>query len=55
MAPGQRGRVTASVTARTRRPPLAWSHAEYIKLLRSLADGRVWDHYDIVADRFSKP
>jgi glucoamylase len=23
--------------------PLAWSHAEYVKLLRSLADGEVWD------------
>jgi glucoamylase len=23
--------------------PLAWAHAEYIKLMRSLQDGKVWD------------
>jgi glucoamylase len=34
--------------------PLAWSHAEYIKLLRSLADKAVWDRYDPVADRYGK-
>ncbi len=34
--------------------PLAWSHAEYVKLLRSLADGRVWDRYAIVAQRYAK-
>jgi glucoamylase len=28
--------------------PLAWTHAEYLKLLRSLADGKVWDRYDPV-------
>lgn len=28
--------------------PLAWTHAEYIKLLRSLHDKQVWDHYSIV-------
>lgn len=28
--------------------PLAWTHAEYIKLLRSLHDQQVWDHYPIV-------
>ncbi|CAH9051798.1 Glucoamylase [Pseudoalteromonas holothuriae] len=28
--------------------PLAWTHAEYIKLVRSLADKQVWDHYPIV-------
>ena len=32
--------------------PLAWTHAEYLKLLRSLADRRVWDHYPQVARRF---
>ncbi|GGC98157.1 glucan 1,4-alpha-glucosidase [Aquisalinus flavus] len=32
--------------------PLAWTHAEYIKLLRSAADQAVWDRYDIVADRY---
>ncbi|WP_046004543.1 glycoside hydrolase family 15 protein [Pseudoalteromonas rubra] len=28
--------------------PLAWTHAEYVKLVRSLADKQVWDHYPIV-------
>ncbi|TMO43541.1 glucan 1,4-alpha-glucosidase [Pseudoalteromonas ruthenica] len=28
--------------------PLAWTHAEYVKLLRSLSDKAVWDHYPIV-------
>lgn len=32
--------------------PLAWTHAEYVKLLRSLADRRVWDYYDIVGERY---
>lgn len=35
--------------------PLAWTHAEYIKLLRSLADGRVWDRYEPVAERYARP
>ena len=34
--------------------PLAWGHAEYVKLLRSLADGRVWDGYDLVAQRYAR-
>ncbi len=34
--------------------PLAWSHAEYLKLLRSLADRQVWDRYGPVADRYSR-
>jgi len=33
--------------------PLAWSHAEYIKLLRSLRDRQVWDRYAPVADRYA--
>lgn len=33
--------------------PLAWTHAEYVKLLRSIADGEVWDRYDIVAARYA--
>ena len=33
--------------------PLAWTHAEYIKLLRSIADGAVWDRYDVVAERYA--
>jgi len=35
--------------------PLAWSHAEYVKLLRSLADGAVWDSYAPVAARYAAP
>ena len=42
------GQGTGSAT------PLAWSHAEYLKLLRSLADGRVWDRYDDVARRYAQ-
>jgi glucoamylase len=33
--------------------PLAWSHAEYVKLLRSLADRRVWDQYPNVVERYA--
>ena len=33
--------------------PLAWTHAEYIKLLRSISDDEVWDRYDIVAERYA--
>lgn len=43
----QPGQGTNSAT------PLAWTHAEYIKLLRSLADRKVWDRYDPVAERYS--
>jgi glucoamylase len=32
--------------------PLAWTHAEYVKLLRSFADRQVWDQYPIVEDRY---
>ncbi|HVZ35254.1 MAG TPA: glycoside hydrolase family 15 protein, partial [Polyangiaceae bacterium] len=35
--------------------PLAWAHAEYIRLVRSISDGRVFDLVDIVADRYLKP
>ncbi|WP_394132727.1 glucan 1,4-alpha-glucosidase [Shewanella maritima] len=31
--------------------PLAWTHAEYVKLVRSMTDEKVWDFYPIVADR----
>jgi len=34
--------------------PLAWTHAEYIKLLRSLADRAVWDRYEPVAERYAR-
>ncbi|MFP8844037.1 glycoside hydrolase family 15 protein [Shewanella baltica] len=38
----QLGQGTNSAT------PLAWTHAEYIKLVRSMTDGQVWDNYPIV-------
>lgn len=44
----QRGQGTNSAT------PLAWSHAEYVKLLRSLHDRRVWDLYGPVAARYAR-
>jgi glucoamylase len=33
--------------------PLAWAHAEYIKLLRSVHDRQVWDFYAPVAARYA--
>jgi glucoamylase len=33
--------------------PLMWAHAEYIKLLRSVNDGQVFDLIPIVADRYT--
>jgi glucoamylase len=41
------GRQTGSAT------PLMWAHAEYIKLLRSVADGKVFDFIPEVATRYS--
>ena len=35
--------------------PLVWAHAEYIKLLRSVADGKVFDTISVVADRYAVP
>ncbi len=35
--------------------PLVWAHAEYIKLLRSVADGQVFDRISVVADRYAVP
>jgi glucoamylase len=35
--------------------PLMWAHAEYVKLLRSAADGQVFDLISIVADRYLRP
>ena len=35
--------------------PLVWAHAEYIKLLRSLADGQVFDLIPSVAERYGVP
>ncbi len=34
--------------------PLAWTHAEYIKLVRSLTDREVWDGYPLVAERYRR-
>jgi glucoamylase len=44
----QPGQGTNSAT------PLAWTHAEYVKLLRSLADRAVWDRYAPVEDRYAR-
>ncbi len=35
--------------------PLVWAHAEYLKLLRSLADGQVFDRIPLVAERYAVP
>jgi glucoamylase len=40
------GRSTGAVM------PLMWAHAEYIKLLRSLRDGAIFDSIPAVADRY---
>jgi glucoamylase len=32
--------------------PLAWAHAEYVKLLRSVEDGEIFDRVGEVADRY---
>ena len=33
--------------------PLVWAHAEYIKLLRSVADGKIFDTISVVAERYA--
>ncbi|HUN86122.1 MAG TPA: glycoside hydrolase family 15 protein [Terracidiphilus sp.] len=35
--------------------PLVWAHAEYLKLLRSAKDGKVFDRVDPVYARYSEP
>ena len=35
--------------------PLVWAHAEYIKLLRSVVDGKIFDTISVVADRYAVP
>lgn len=35
--------------------PLAWAHAEYIKLVRSISDGKVFDKLQVVAERYQPP
>lgn len=44
-----RGRATGSAV------PLMWAHAEYIKLLRSVSDARVFDYIPEVAERYLRP
>lgn len=34
--------------------PLVWAHAEYLKLLRSVTDGRVFDRIAVVEERYAK-
>jgi glucoamylase len=33
--------------------PLVWAHAEYVKLLRSVADGKVFDRISVVEQRYA--
>ena len=35
--------------------PLVWAHSEYMKLLRSATDGKVFDRISVVADRYGVP
>ena len=35
--------------------PLVWAHAEYLKLLRSAIDGKVFDRIDPVYERYCEP
>ncbi len=35
--------------------PLVWAHAEYLKLLRSALDGKVFDRIDPVFERYCEP
>ena len=34
--------------------PLVWAHAEYVKLLRSVTDGKVFDRISVVAERYGR-
>jgi glucoamylase len=34
--------------------PLAWTHAEYVKLVRSMTDEQVWDFYPVVQQTLAK-
>ena len=33
--------------------PLVWAHAEYLKLLRSVSDGKIFDTISVVAERYA--
>ncbi len=45
----ERGRMTESAV------PLVWAHAEYVKLLRSATEGRVYDQLLEVVQRYQDP
>ena len=45
----QRGRPSGAAM------PLAWAHAEYLSLLRSIADGKVFDRVPVVEERYLGP
>jgi glucoamylase len=45
----RRGQPAGSAT------PLVWAHAEYLKLLRSALDGKVFDRVDPVYERYCTP
>ena len=45
----RKGQPTGAAT------PLVWAHAEYLKLLRSARDGKVFDRVDPVYQRYSTP
>jgi glucoamylase len=45
----QTGKPTGSAV------PLVWAHAEYLKLLRSAVDGKVFDRIDTVYERYCTP
>ncbi len=35
--------------------PLVWAHSEYLKLLKSVVDGRVFDRVAVVEERYGQP
>ena len=35
--------------------PLVWAHAEYLKLMRSVTDGKIFDRIDPVYERYCEP
>ncbi|HET6469172.1 MAG TPA: glycoside hydrolase family 15 protein [Geminicoccaceae bacterium] len=52
-SPGPHGFVPGEGTGSA--TPLAWAHAEYVKLVRSLTDGGIWDSNASVRSRYSGP
>ena len=47
--------ASCASAARRLRRPLVWAHAEYLKLLRSAIDGKVFDRIDPVYERYCAP